>query len=48
MKTTEELTNEIHEAHNILDYLPNNQEEMLLAPLPECLAHWLKKEYDQS
>lgn len=42
MKTTDELAHEIKHTANILDYLEQNQSEMQLNTLPECLSDWLQ------
>ena len=43
MKTTDELANEISRARNILDYLEENRQEMMLDSLPEYLEGWLRE-----
>lgn len=43
MKTTDELAHEISQARNILDYLEENRQEMMLESLPEYLESWLRK-----
>lgn len=43
MKTTDELTHEIQQATNILDYLEDNRSEMHLSRLTEYLGDWLHK-----
>ena len=43
MKTTDELTHEIMESDNILDYFEKNSGEMQVSTLPEYLESWLQK-----
>lgn len=43
MKTTEELYNEIQSGKDILNYLEENQEEIMQATLPEYLKIWLQE-----
>ena len=43
MKTTDELTHEISQSDNILDYFAENRSEMQLDSLPEYLDRWLKQ-----
>lgn len=43
MKDTAELTNEIKNSKNILDYMERNREEMHLNTLSEFLNDWLMK-----
>ena len=43
MKTTDELTHEISQSDNILDYFAENRSEMQLDSLPEYLNRWLKQ-----
>ncbi|MCF2662539.1 hypothetical protein [Pseudoflavonifractor phocaeensis] len=43
MKTTDELTHEISQSDNILDYFAENRSEMHLDSLPEYLDKWLKQ-----
>ena len=47
MKDTAELTNEIKNSKNILDYMERNREEMHLNTLSECLKDWLMKKGQQ-
>ena len=42
MKSTDELTHEIRNAADILEYLKENRQEMMLQSLPESLEAWLK------
>ena len=43
MKTTDELTHEICQSDNILDYFAENRGEMQIDSLPEYLEQWLKR-----
>ena len=43
MKTTDELTHEISQSDNILDYFAENRSEIQLDSLPEYLDKWLKQ-----
>ena len=43
MKTTDELTHEISQSDNILDYFAENRSEIQLDSLPDYLDKWLKQ-----
>ncbi len=43
MKSTEELFHEIQSGKDILDFLEENQEEIMQCTLPEYLKLWLKE-----